>query len=274
MVRKTLSMNQPDCTFARCMINSKLTILNNTFVLETDIIHQKVVDRFLLLCQPVGTKKVSYLHMMRGTNYNDTMVLDSGERITKNQLLSPAFSNEKTQYIRTEWLLAGPETRLMQSGNNQLTCLSAFPITKKENEKVVTFHCKPTEVINIGDQWTLEIGAVTIDHTKKMKAHHLKTIDWQDRNTWNENIFIQDPEAQINSESIIDILFLDSVSGELHEVKIGGWVASATGIIILVFCACLCTGKCTKIIPACLLDYIGKMSDSMCSIHSSTAKIG
>ena len=195
---------------------------------------------------------------MRGTSYNDTMVLESGERITKQQLLSPTFCNERTQYIKLEWLLAGPDTRLLQSGNNQLTCLSAFPITKNENGKAVTFQCKPTEVINIGDQWTLEIGTVTIDHTKKMKAHHLKTIDWQDRTTWTENIFIQDPEDQINSESIIDILFLDSVSGELNPVKISGWVGSATGIIIMVFCGCLCAGKCTKIVPACLLDYVGK----------------
>lgn len=197
LVRRTLSMTQPDCTFARCIINSKLTILNNTFILETDVIHQKVVDKFLLLCQPVSTEKVSYLHMRQGTNYNATMVLDSGERITEQQLLSPEFCNEKTQYIKLEWLLAGPETRLMQSGNNQLTCLSAFPITKKTKKHDLTFHCKPTEVINIDDQWTLEIGSITIDHTKKMKTHHLKPIDWEDTATWTENIFIQDPEAQV-----------------------------------------------------------------------------
>ena len=196
--------------------------------------------------------------MKRGTNYNDTMVLDSGERITNQQLLSPAFCNEKTQYIKTEWLLAGPETRLIQSGINQLTCLSSFPIIKKENGKVVTFQCKPTEFITVGDKWTLEIEGVTVDHTMQMKAHHLKTVNWQDTTTWNENVFIQDPETQLVAENIVDTLFLDSVSGELDPIKIGGWLGSVTGISLLIFCACLCTGRCTKIVPECLLNYIGK----------------
>ena len=94
-------------TLHQCVVSRHLQKMDNDMLVLTEQIQNYRLDKnYLILCIPTSQHKVSALHNQIGHKINDKyLVLESGERITIENLSNHTMANEHLQFITRDMLI-------------------------------------------------------------------------------------------------------------------------------------------------------------------------
>ena len=95
------------CTFSQCVVSRHLQKMDNDKLVLTEQIQNYRLDKnYHILCIPTSQHKIIAFHNQIGHKINDRyLVLESGERITVENLSNHTMANEHLQFITRDMLI-------------------------------------------------------------------------------------------------------------------------------------------------------------------------
>ena len=166
---EAIHRNRKCSTVSTCESNSQILVVSrHVLSIRFNLENLSMVQKGRILCSPVNTQNISYLHNQEITILGqDKIILEDGRRL-KLDILSTPQANSKLQKIQKNWLLAGEEFPVLQSAINEITCLSNLSVSlstmagSEEKMSTKSFQCHTLEAIILPKiNWSMKIFSTT-----------------------------------------------------------------------------------------------------------------